>query len=341
MKAIVVVEEAPGRPLDPAIRVAVILRASGADTTALVAGSEETCTRVAREAGTRVLGVRSDDDALIAGIEAALDEVMPDLVLFPVDSVAEEIGARLAARRGLPFVPDCVELTAAPGRSGDESGAGALTVHSRVALIRRIESGEYATVVPTRLPAVATVLPDMHRDLVAAAAGDGPDVPDAPSEPVPDIRLGAPSSETAARPAVELLDAHVAFNPGRLDDAAVVVGIGSGLGATELAAAEELAEILGGVVGGSRRPVDAGWLTSDRKIGETGHRIAARLYLALGVSGAPQHLVGIARARRIAAIDVNPDTPLMARADIAVTADARALLPLLIRELRALRERAF
>jgi electron transfer flavoprotein alpha subunit len=120
-----------------------------------------------------------------------------------------------------------------------------------------------------------------------------------------------------------------------LTDARVVVGGGRGVGSGEaFAALEELAGLLGGAVGGSRVVTSAGWRPHSDQIGQTGVRIAPELYVACGISGAIQHIVGCKAARRILAINTDPDAPIMGVADYAVIGDLHQVVPAISAEIR-------
>jgi electron transfer flavoprotein alpha subunit len=123
-----------------------------------------------------------------------------------------------------------------------------------------------------------------------------------------------------------------------LTDAKVVVGGGRGVGSAEdFALLEELAGLIGAAVGGSRVVTSLGWRPHRDQIGQTGVRIAPELYIACGISGAIQHMVGCRAARRILAINTDPDAPIMQLADFVVIGDLHTVLPAVMAEVRRTR----
>lgn len=120
-----------------------------------------------------------------------------------------------------------------------------------------------------------------------------------------------------------------------LDEAAVIVAGGRGVGSRQnFALLHELAEVLGGVVAGSRAAVEAGWIGREFQVGQTGRTVRPRLYIAVGISGAVQHVVGIQGAGTIVAINSDPNAPIFAAADYGVIGDATRVVPVLTEELR-------
>jgi electron transfer flavoprotein alpha subunit len=121
-----------------------------------------------------------------------------------------------------------------------------------------------------------------------------------------------------------------------LATARVVVGGGRGVGGADgFAPLEELAELLGGVVGVSRVVTSEGWRPHRQQVGQTGTKITPELYLACGISGAIQHIAGCAGAKHIIAINTDPGAPILAHADYAIIGDLHQVIPALIQALRS------
>ena len=123
-----------------------------------------------------------------------------------------------------------------------------------------------------------------------------------------------------------------------VEKAEVIVSGGKGIGGPEgFKLLEKLAELLKGTVGGSRKAVDAGWIREDRQVGQTGKSVKPVLYIAVGISGAAQHMIGVREAIRIIAINADPEAPIFNQADYSVIGDYREVIPALIEELEALK----
>jgi electron transfer flavoprotein alpha subunit len=123
-----------------------------------------------------------------------------------------------------------------------------------------------------------------------------------------------------------------------LPRARVVVGGGRGLGGAEaFDLLEELAGLLGGAVGCSRAVTSLGWRPHSDQIGQTGTRIAPDLYIACGISGAIQHMVGCKGSKRILVVNTDPQAPILAKADYAVIGDVREVVPAVSAEMRRVR----
>jgi electron transfer flavoprotein alpha subunit len=221
-----------------------------------------------------------------------------------------EVLAHLGAITGWPMAANCVAAAPAPG-------GGLELVRQRWAGLLLEDAVLDA---PVALLTVAT-------DAVAAVPADAPGpvtVHAVESELNPgDLMMRAEEAPAAAGGA-------------SLATARVVVGGGRGVGSADgFAPLEELASLLGGVVGVSRVVTSEGWRPHTQQVGQTGTKITPDLYLACGISGAIQHIAGCAGAKHIVAINTDPSAPMMARADYAVIGDLHQVLPALIEALRA------
>jgi electron transfer flavoprotein alpha subunit len=236
----------------------------------------------------------------------------PDAVLAGGSDRGNEVLAHVAARTGRPMAANIVEVAPGdPWRLTRQRWAGSLledaeltadvallTVAPHVVAIDE-SSGAGAT---GAAPAVSPFTPQVReRDLVGQVTG-----------------REAPQAGTIS-----------------LTDAKVVVGGGRGVGSAEgFGDLEELAALLGGAVGGSRVVTSAGWRPHSDQIGQTGLRIAPDLYIACGISGAIQHIVGCKAAKRILAINTDPNSPIMNAADYAVIGDLHQVVPAIVAEIR-------
>jgi electron transfer flavoprotein alpha subunit len=160
----------------------------------------------------------------------------------------------------------------------------------------------------------------------APAAGEAGLRPFTPALSEADLRVRVTGRIEPTRGGVSLTEARVVVSGGR--------GVGSAEGFGIL---EELAGLLDAAVGCSRVATSLGWRPHADQVGQTGTRVAPELYIACGVSGAIQHLVGCKGAKRILAINTDPEAPMMSRADYAVIGDLRTVIPALIAEIRKAR----
>lgn len=155
----------------------------------------------------------------------------------------------------------------------------------------------------------------------------------AASAPDPEVVTMAIEGDSGAK----VVASHVEERQGpKLDEADVVVSGGRGLGNPEhYQWVEQLAALLHGATGASRAIVDAGWVPYAYQVGQTGKTVKPNLYLAIGISGATQHMVGMKGAKHIVAINRDKDAPILQIADLGIVADAQALVPRLIEAVRA------
>ncbi len=221
-----------------------------------------------------------------------------------------EVMAHLGAITGLPMAANCVSARPTTGGTFE--------------LVRHRWAGSLLEdAVLDATPALLTVAVDA---VAAVPAGEpAATVVHAIRPELDDADLLVRATESAERSAgVSLATARV------------VVGGGRGVGGPDgFGVLEELAGLLGGVVGVSRVVTSEGWRPHKQQVGQTGTRISPELYLACGISGAIQHMAGCLSAKHIVAVNTDPDAPIISRADYAVIGDLNQVLPALVEAIRA------
>jgi electron transfer flavoprotein alpha subunit len=243
-------------------------------------------------------------DALAAALARAADELNVAAVFAAGTDRGNEVMARLAARTGLPFAANCVAV--APGDPVEVTRlrwGGSLLEEARLHSPRPI-----ITVAPHTVPADTGPAP-IEVDAKASASAD----------------------------LVVRVTDHVKPSTGGVSLAAakVIVSGGRGVGSKEgFAIIEELAGLLGAAVGCSRAVTSAGWRPHSDQVGQTGTKVAPEVYIACGISGATQHMAGLKGAKRILAINSDPQAPLMLNADYTVTGDLKEIVPAISAEIR-------
>jgi electron transfer flavoprotein alpha subunit len=288
-------------------------------------------------AGGAVHALVLGDDAVAAGLgawgatsvhlarHAALDAPAPDaaarilddlagtlaadIVIGPGTEEGNTVLARMAARAGLPFAANCTAVTA---------GSPVLVTRSRWggSLL------EEAAIIADRavLTVAAHVFEAAETGGSAAVAAFTPQLDDA------DLAVRVVGRVPAPAGGVSLSDAKVVVSGGR--------GAGSADGFAPIV---DLASLLGAAVGCSRAVTIAGWRPHTEQVGQTGTKIAPDLYIAAGISGATQHLAGAKGAKRILAINKDPEAPIMTAADYAVIGDLAEVIPAISAEIRRVR----
>jgi electron transfer flavoprotein alpha subunit len=286
----------------------------GVPLDAVLLGSDaETVTRLGRY-GVGLAHVATDerlDDYAPAAWAAAIREVIairaPAAVVAAGSERGNEVLAHVAARLGMPFSANTIEVT--PGDSWQlvrQRWAGSLLEDATLdAPVRLLTVAPHAVTADPEAAAPAPTVTRFKPELEPA-----------------DLVARVVSREAKASAGVSLTDAKVVVGGGR--------GVGSAEGFTRL---DELAGLLGGAVGGSRVVTSLGWRPHSDQIGQTGLRIAPDLYIACGISGAIQHIVGCKAAKRILAINTDPESPIMAVADYAVIGDLSTIVPAISEEI--------
>jgi electron transfer flavoprotein alpha subunit len=233
-------------------------------------------------------------EAHLAAVAAAIEDRSPDVVVFENTTAGLDLAAASAAATDRSFVGYCNELSISGSEARSESGiyAGQLLASTRVSL-------------PTVVTVNSTVLKD---DPVAPGRGERAQL--APPAGLDNLKTTFVEAVTPSDEGVDLTKA----------DRIVCVGRGIG-GEDNIPIAEELAEALGAELAASRPVIDSGWLPKVRQIGKSGARVTPKLYLSLGVSGAPEHIEGMQGAELIIAVNKDPGAAIFNIAHYGVVAD--------------------
>lgn len=285
--------------------------AAGGSLVALLAGSEPTA-RDGLAAADVVLEVSHPalspylPEAHQAVLAAVIGTRKPDLVVLENTTTGLDLAAATAAATGLPLVSYCVDLSVEGGEAQSTS---------------EIYGGQLLATARTSLPAVFGINSGALTEQ-AASVGRGEWIEFPPPAALDSLRTTFVESVTPPNEGVDITKA----------DRLVCVGRGIG-GAENISYAEELAAALDAEVAASRPVVDAGWATKARQVGKSGVTVKPKLYLTLGVSGAPEHLQGMQEAELIIAVNTDPGAAIFNIAHYGVVADlfdvAEALTELL------------
>ncbi len=245
-------------------------------------------------------------DGYTIALKQIIVETKPDLVLLPHTYQVRDFAPKLAAALGKGMIGDCVGYR-------HESG--------KLVFVRQMFQGKTAAdvVFEGAAPWFATFQAGAFRaDLVAQGASKAP---------VTAIAVELKPEQIRTKPLEIFREAKQAVD---LTQAPILVAVGRGIKAPEnIPMAEKLAKLLGGELAASRPICDEGWLPMDRQIGSSGQTVAPKLYLALGISGAIQHVVGMKGSRTIVAINKDQNAPIFEVSDYGIVGDLFEIVPAL------------
>ncbi len=318
MQTWVFAEETDGAPTSLALEMLSKARTFGGDLAAvyLGAGSDAAFATLGAHGAARVFHLVPGDSLPAAGVAAALTELVaqhhPDLLLFGVAFTDRDVAGRLSARLDRPVLANAVDI---------KPGEGTVRV------VNEILGG--TTLVETAYKGTGPWIALVRSKSFAAEAGAARS-PEVIPVTLPDVGHAG---------AAAVLERHAEASEGPdLEKAAVVVAAGRGVGGAEkMGALNELAVLLGAAVGGTRAVVDAGWLPYSSQVGQTGKTVRPSVYLAAGVSGAMQHLVGMKDSGTIIAVNKDEEAPIFRIADLGIVGDLHKVLPKLVEEIKARR----
>jgi electron transfer flavoprotein alpha subunit len=288
----------------------------GGELTAVVVGSDikDLASEVVRFGVNKAITV--DDPALefytpdgyAGAMEKLCRELRPHTVVLSATVLGKDLGATLAARLETAIIPDCTAL------EFDDTGSPVMTrpVYAGKAITRVTASAADPLIISMR-PRAYGAQPENDRGAQIVASDATP----------AELRTKVAEIVKAVIKTVELTEADIIISGGR------------GMkGPENYAMLEELASIVNAAVGASRAAVDAGWRDHQFQVGQTGKVVAPSLYIACGISGAIQHLVGMVNSKTIVAINKDPEANIFKVADYGIVGDLFNIVPMLTAEFR-------
>ncbi|GAC1506830.1 MAG: electron transfer flavoprotein subunit alpha/FixB family protein [Candidatus Dormibacteraceae bacterium] len=265
--------------------------------------------------GAKVVHVNEDaafDDFVAEPATAALEslykEAPPDLILFGFTPDSREVAGRLAARLGFGLISNAADVAAKDG--------------GFVAKVPYFGGAKLASMKANKKPAIILIRP---KSIEASESGG--------TAQVKDLAVSVDAGTRRAHIIERVVEASEKV---KLEEAKVVISGGRGMGGPDnFPLLEDLANSLGGAVGASRAVVDAGWVPYSMQVGQTGKSVRPGVYIAVGISGAMQHTVGMKASKVIIAINKDAEAPIMKMADLGVVGDALKIVPALTAAVKA------
>jgi electron transfer flavoprotein alpha subunit len=307
---------ANGAPTSSTLELLTKARSLSSNVVAIIGGDGASVAGSLGEFGaTKVYAVDHGSNLPGVAIASAMKSVIdggetPDLIMFPQNYEGRDVMSRLSVKLDKTVITNNVDIT--------DGGDG-------VTVVTPIFGGN--TLVSTTFTGAAPFLAAFRpKSFAAESAGGAAAAVTAVAVP----ELGATGS-------AKVTAVHVEETSGpKLDEANIVVAGGRGLGeAPSFAMVEELATLLKGAPGASRAIVDAGWVPYSYQVGQTGKVVKPTIYIAVGISGATQHMVGMKGSKNIIAINKDKEAPIFGVSDLGIVGDVHKVLPKLIEALKA------
>ncbi len=250
-------------------------------------------------------------DGFVQAVQGLVDAEKPERVYLPHTYQTRDFAPAVATKLQRPLVTDCVAVKADGGS---------------VAYVRPVFQGKLQANVVIDGPT-----PHFVTFQIGAFRADAMKKGSSPASVVK-AAIAIDASRIRQKPEAPFKEAKQAVD---LSQAERIVAVGRGIkGQEHLQLARQLAEAMGAELAASRPICDAGWLPMDRQIGSSGQTVAPKLYVALGISGAIQHLVGMKGARTIVAINKDPEAPIFEIADYGIVGDLFEIVPAMVGELK-------
>ena len=250
---------------------------------------------------------RYTPDGFVTALKGFIESNRPKLVLLPHTYQVRDFAPKLAATLGAALVSDAVGCRLADGK---------------LLFTRLMFQGKFAADV-----SLAGAGPWFASFQTGAYRADQVETGEAPVE-----QVSAATGEIRTRPEVPFQEAKQAVD---LSQAEIIVSVGRGIKEQKnIAIGQALADALGGEIAASRPICDAGWLPMERQVGSSGQTVSPKLYLAVGISGAIQHIVGMKGSKNVIAINKDAEAPIFEIADVAVVGNLFEIVPALTEEIK-------
>ncbi len=312
----VFLEESAGAPTTIGLEILTKARSLSDDVSAvyLGAGSDEAFAELGAHGAGTVYHLPAGDRLPAAAAAAALQDLVaehsPGLIMFGLTYTGRDVAGRLSARLGAAVLSNAVDVTAGGGP---------------VRVLTEILGG--TTLIDTEFSGTGPALVVVRPKSFAAEPGSAAAPQVVPVE-LPDVGHSG---------SAQILESHEAVSEGpELADADIIVSGGRGMGnAEKFEVLNTLAGHLGAAVGATRAVVDSGWVPYAMQVGQTGKTVKPNVYIACGISGAMQHLVGMKDSGVIIAVNKDADAPIFGVSDLGVIGDVDNVLPKLIDALAA------
>ncbi|MDH4155729.1 MAG: electron transfer flavoprotein subunit alpha/FixB family protein [candidate division Zixibacteria bacterium] len=315
MKTLIIALQKDGKLVPASFELIEVAKSLGGEVTTVVLAenAEALAGELAQRGGGQVLAVSShelkyfNDEIYVNVLSSLISKHTPDLVLGPATFYGKSLVSRLAARNGAPMASDVSNVS----RNGDD-----------VVVARSHYGGSVISNVVRNSdkPFLVTVRPKIYPE---SKDGDGRVVVETVDASLLQSKMVVKELKIEATGAVSLTEADI------------IVSAGRGMkGPEHLPIVRELADVLGAAFGASRAIVDAGWIPYSHQVGQTGKTVNPKLYVAVGISGAIQHLVGMRTSGTIVAVNKDKDAPIFNIANYGIVGDAFEIVPALTRKFK-------
>lgn len=307
MKALLFIETDGEKALGGSIELINAAKALDAEGTALVVGNKAIADTIAAF-GIPVIftDTATDCDTLTELLSETVKEENPDIVLLANTTLAKDVAPRIAGRMNLGCVSDVIGMSKAD---------------DKVIYTRPAYGGTILEHIEVEGTAVVTVRNGSFPKPEATSNAD-----------VTERKIEIPADAIKAKIINTVKEISESVN---LEEAEVIVSGGRGMGSAEnFKLVEELARVLGGVVGATRPAIEDGWISRAHQVGQSGKIVAPKLYIACGISGATQHTSGMTGSNYIVAINKDEEAPIFEVANVAIVGNVNEILPIMIEEMK-------